>query len=241
MKILAAVLAAAALLPGVASAQIYTEINAGQTLATASDTATPATGASLTTINGSLTSLDADLYRIYISAPGAFSATTNNALTNNSYPGGGPLDTALFLFDWAGHAIASNDDDANGLDLTSTLSPSNALLSNLAAGYYYLGISISGNEPVNSVNQLLFQTGSTTATRGPASGLNPTTLADFDGNTYDPTPGAYQINLTGVAVGPAAVAGVPEPATWAMMVLGFGAIGAGLRRRTTGRRAASAA
>ena len=28
-------------------------------------------------------------------------------------------------------------------------------------------------------------------------------------------------------------AGVPEPATWGMLILGFGAIGAGLRRRTT--------
>lgn len=31
----------------------------------------------------------------------------------------------------------------------------------------------------------------------------------------------------------AAVAAVPEPGTWAMMLLGFGAIGAGLRRRRT--------
>lgn len=30
---------------------------------------------------------------------------------------------------------------------------------------------------------------------------------------------------------PAAVAGVPEPATWAMMLVGFGAIGGALRRR----------
>ena len=32
-----------------------------------------------------------------------------------------------------------------------------------------------------------------------------------------------------------ATAGVPEPATWAMMVLGFGAVGGALRRRTTAR------
>ena len=234
MKILAAALAATVLLPGFASAQVYTEINAGQTLPSAANTTTPATGAALTTILGSLTSYDADVYQIYISAPGIFSASTANALTRNGYSdGGGELDTALFLFDSAGHAIATNDDEANGLHLTSTLSSSNALLSNLAAGYYYLGISISGNEPVNSVNQLLFATGSYTATRGPASGLNPTTLADFDGNTYDGTPGVYQIDLTGVTFGPAAVAGVPEPATWAMMLMGFGAIGAGLRGRKT--------
>ncbi|QDZ08977.1 PEP-CTERM sorting domain-containing protein [Sphingomonas panacisoli] len=30
---------------------------------------------------------------------------------------------------------------------------------------------------------------------------------------------------------PAAVSGVPEPATWAMMIMGFGLIGAAMRRR----------
>lgn len=230
MKIIAAAFAAAALLPGMASAQVYNEGNAGQTLATAADTTTSATGLALTTINGTLTAQDADLFRIYISSPGTFSVTTNNAVTNSSYPGGFSLDTALFLFDATGHAIATND-DTDGMTLTSTLSHTNALLSNLAAGYYYLGISISGNEPVNAVNNLLFQTGDYTDVRGPATNITPTTLADFDAFSYDDTPGAYQINLTGVTFGPAAVAGVPEPATWAMMVMGFGAIGAGLRRR----------
>ena len=233
MKILATALAVIVLLPGIAAAQTYTEINAGQTLGTAANTTLPATGQTLTAINGTLTAQDADLFRIYISSPGSFSATTNNAITNSSYPGGFDLDTALFLFDATGHAIATNDDEASGLHLTSTLSSGNALLAGLAAGYYYLGISISGNEAVNSTNNLLFQTGSTTATRGPAGSINPTTLADFDSNAYDDTPGAYQITLTGVTFGPAAVAGVPEPATWAMMVMGFGAIGAGLRGRKT--------
>lgn len=230
MKIMIAALAAAALLPGVASAQVYNETNAGQTLVTAADTTTPGTGTALTTINGTLTAQDADVFRIYISSPGTFSATTNNAVTNASYPGGFEFDTALFLFDATGHAIAMND-DRNGTSLTSTLSSSNALLANLAAGYYYLGISSSGNEPVNATNNLLFQSGNFTDVRGPATNITPTTLADFDAFAYDDTPGAYQITLTGVTFGPAAVAGVPEPATWAMMLMGFGAIGAGLRRR----------
>ena len=36
------------------------------------------------------------------------------------------------------------------------------------------------------------------------------------------------------AVNPIA-AGVPEPATWSLMILGFGAVGAAMRRRTRGR------
>ena len=38
-------------------------------------------------------------------------------------------------------------------------------------------------------------------------------------------------NFRGVSFAPTAVAGVPEPATWAMMVFGFGAVGCQLRRR----------
>lgn len=42
-------------------------------------------------------------------------------------------------------------------------------------------------------------------------------------------------NVT-ITAGPAEVSGaVPEPATWAMLLLGFGGIGATLRRRATGR------
>ncbi|MGK6323708.1 DUF4394 domain-containing protein [Sphingomonas sp. DT-51] len=37
-------------------------------------------------------------------------------------------------------------------------------------------------------------------------------------------------NLFGIAIGPSAV---PEPATWAMMILGFGVVGYSLRRRRT--------
>jgi len=38
-------------------------------------------------------------------------------------------------------------------------------------------------------------------------------------------------SLTGIFSGGFAAAGVPEPATWGMMILGFGAIGGALRRR----------
>ncbi len=41
--------------------------------------------------------------------------------------------------------------------------------------------------------------------------------------------------ISGTSFQPILAAGVPEPASWAMMVLGFGAIGATMRRRTTMR------
>lgn len=240
MKTIIAALAAFAL-PAAAGAQTVTEKgDAGQTLATAQDATLGGTGA-LTGITGALGSYDADLFRIYIASPKAFSATTTNAATENGYAFDGELDTALFLFDSAGHAVATDDDEQSGLHLTSTLPAGNALYVNLAAGYYYLGVSVSGNEPVNAVNQLLFTANpSSTAVRGPASGLNPTTLAGFDGNTYDGTPGTYEIDLTGVTFAPSVTAAVPEPAAWTLMIGGLGLAGGALRRRSakrTGRRA----
>jgi hypothetical protein len=43
--------------------------------------------------------------------------------------------------------------------------------------------------------------------------------------------GGNYILLTGTNDGIPPTGGVPEPATWAMMILGFGLVGAGLRRR----------
>lgn len=47
----------------------------------------------------------------------------------------------------------------------------------------------------------------------------------------DPTLGAATIAALQSGLSPASLAAVPEPASWAMMMLGFGAMGAALRRR----------
>ena len=215
---------------GAASAQTFTETgDAGQTVATAQSTGSGSSP--LTSISGSLDSTyDADLFRIYISNPSTFSATTLNAATDAS------LDTELFLLTATGAGIAANNDDQSGFYLDSTLPAGNALYANLSAGYYLLGISNSGNEPVNSANQLIFGNppADTTSVRGPATGLNPTTMVDFNGNVDDPTddgPGSYRIDLTGVTQGQAAVSAAPEPGTWALMLLGMGLCGRAIRRR----------
>jgi hypothetical protein len=55
-------------------------------------------------------------------------------------------------------------------------------------------------------------------------------------------PGSYSFSITGAGEGgvPAGLgvrldtaAAVPEPATWAMMIIGFGAVGSAMRRRRT--------
>src|SRR3954449_412851 len=92
-------------------AQFVEAGDAGQTLAGASNTGV--FGTTLTSITGTIGSAtDADLYRIVITAPTTFSASTVNGLTS--------IDTALFLFNGSGAAIYMND-DASGLTLQSAL------------------------------------------------------------------------------------------------------------------------
>lgn len=182
-------------------AQIFTEIgDAGSTPAGAQNSGLiqPAAGGTAS-IFGTLTGgNDADIFRITLTNPFGFSASTVNTITGTS-GGLGGLDTQLFLFDSAFHAIVAND-DANGTTLQSQIRSGTSLLAFLPAGTYYLAISLSGNNPINLNNQLLFATGSgdTTAQRGMASGLSPSTLFDFNNSATFAQLGAYQINLISV-------------------------------------------
>jgi PEP-CTERM motif len=84
----------------------------------------------------------------------------------------------------------------------------------LAPGTYYLGISLSGNEPINLSNQLLFAPypgGDSTALRGAAGGINPNALFNFNNLGSFAQSGNYQITLTG-----SATAAVPEPTSTAL-------------------------
>lgn len=201
--------AAAALLLAAnsASAQIYTEVgDAGQTTGTAQASAISQNG----TIFGSLSSInDADVFRLTITNTATIMFSTVNALTGAS-GGAGGLDTQLFLFTSTGLPVVGND-DANGFTLQSTLPAGNSYFASLSAGTYYIAISLSGNDPVNSVNQLLFMASADpTSLRGPASGVNPQTLNGFDSAASNGPFGSYQIDV-GV---------VPEPSTWALCGLG---------------------
>ena len=219
---LAAVLVAVSSIAALSTsrAQMYAEVgDAGDTLATSQSTVSSATpyGSPITTIAGTIgTGTDADLYAINITSPSTFSATTSNSLTSTSFDNTLPLDTALFLFNAAGVEIATND-DTSGTNVMSTLAAGNPLYASLAPGLYYLGISISGNEPVNSANQLLFAKSDDSAdVRGAegANNLNPLTLSTFDLDNYDDEIGSYGITLSGVAA-------VPEPSTWVLTLLGL--------------------
>ncbi len=202
---------------GALHAQVYAEIgDAGQTLATAQATGTSG-GLVLVSITGNISGAnDADMFLFTITSPMTFSASTVNGSTL--------IDTALFLFRSDGTGVYTND-DANGTTLQSVLPAGTSFTMSLSPGIYFLGISLSGNEPINFNSQLLFAGfpgGDSTAVRGPAAGINPATQAKFNGLASFAEMGTYQIDLTSAA----AAAPLPEPSTtvlagFAMTILCF--------------------
>ena len=91
-------------------------------------------------------------------------------------------------------------------------------------GSHVLGFSFL-NEITGVVNYGYARISTTTGTGGGAG--FPATITQL----------VYENSGASVTVAGAATGAVPEPATWAMMVLGFGAIGFAVRRRTNVRTA----
>jgi hypothetical protein len=86
------------------------------------------------------------------------------------------------------------------------------------SNYNYLSLSFRGD----------YQTLTTAALTSPIA-FNPSTTSNF---YYEDSDGDfYQGNISPYSIQVPAAAAVPEPATWVMMIGGFGMIGLGLRRR----------
>ena len=192
----------------------FTEIgDAPETIAGAQPVGT--SPGAITSLTGTLSSgTDADLFTIFIVNPAAFSATTVNAVTG--------ADTQLFLFRLDGTPIYMNDNAPGGLSLGSQLPAGNSLRPT-TQGYYILGISVAGYNPVNILNQPLFADDpTTTAVRG-QNVNNGNRPLDHWASDFVDTGGGYRIDFTGTTV--------PEPTTWALLAFGTILVGGVARRK----------
>ena len=124
---------------------------------------------------------------------------------------------------------------SNGGDFTLTFAnPVSAVGAYLTAGYY---VSFDGSISVNGGG--FFTASGTTTAAGDGSAL----FLGLISNAFDINSVTFRVNypqspntqpnelLLGSVLLAAQVPGVPEPSTWGMMLLGFGAIGFSMRHR----------
>jgi hypothetical protein len=219
------------MLAGTAGAAEYQEQgNAGDVPGTAQSTAGPVP-TPLDAITGEISDdMDQDMFKIVVTDPVTFSASTNNPETV-------PSDTMLYLFDATGHGVLATD-DIDGLNWKSTLAAGSLDAAGGGAGVYYVAISKSFNVPVSNTppaaaNEIFLEAdlAGTSATIGAngAGAANPVVAwwpFPFDADT-----GAYRINLTGATFAETATA-VPAMAPGASVGLSLllGACGIGALR-----------
>lgn len=179
-----------------------------------------------------------------------------SAVTGPSSPDGG----MTFTFGYTSTCGSSGAAPAGAVTCGATPSPFEATVQfmNDVAGFYGLGLQTTATTNQSGIiastdvdffnSNPLFSSGAYLTTTGGdfIAALSPTAGSDdvFEGRTLSGLfldAGTYVIHVTGDRGNASSFTGtlnfagqegaVPEPATWAMMLLGFGAVGWQLRRR----------
>ncbi|MGK7900264.1 MAG: filamentous hemagglutinin N-terminal domain-containing protein [Hormoscilla sp.] len=164
---------------------------AGELLTTAAVVSTRP-GERLENISGNLsTASDVDLYQIYLTGEGTFSATTID---------GSNVDTQLFLFDRSGLGVYGNDDNREACNCAQSTLPAGDPLTPTAPGIYYLGINVYGVNPISESGEIMRGNFDSVLEPTGAGGALP--LVGWE-NVLGSDLGDYTITLTGVS-GPSA-------------------------------------
>ena len=155
---------------------------------------------------GSMSGITGYRVEIYSSIAAAASSLTGD-VASVTVASGGVTTTSPFSMTWGPNGLVHIPVDIS-----------------LAAGTYYLGVMTINSFSTNGQSGILIDPTKT----GDAVQVNPNGGFGYAGGIYatnPPSQASYRIN------GDLAAAPAPEPATWGMMLLGFGAVGAVARRR----------
>ncbi len=158
----------------------------------------PLGGGPLTTIQGTLTANDVDMYKIRIADPANFYAETCN---NAAY------DTQIWLFRQDGLGVGMNDDACS---LQSRIGATTVACPNFQGpGCYLVAVSRYNRDPVDGAGALLWLSGTAEHCADGPGAANP--VAGWTGTTTQPTSPGYIITMGGVTF----CAATPvEPTTW---------------------------
>jgi len=152
--------------------------------------------APLEMIHGTLTDgSDVDLYRIFITAPAAFSAT---------FLGGTAVDAQLFLFTGGGIGVTYDDDTPPG----GIFGPTLALITPTVPGVYFLAISAFNQDALGPGGMPIWVSDPVNVERAPDGPGAPGPISGWAG--IGTAGGEYWIRLTGCD----AFVPAPQPGMW---------------------------
>lgn len=172
-------------------------------------------------------------------APGSFTTLPSGSTAINGWTVGG--NSVDYIGSYWNAQSGSRSIDLSGNGLGSISQTFDTVLGQLYQVIFFLGANGDGPPPVKSIS--VSASGNATGNYSVLSTTTPPNV-NYTQFSYAFTAGGPSTTLTFAATGPGSpygaaldsvsVTAVPEPAMWALMIVGFGAIGGLMRRRRQG-------